>query len=367
MLQWPDGPCCSVGQEDYVPFSSLPRARTLTNFAFYRGQGYSDKPQCPWEWILPRQLISRGYVRMYCTADLFPRSSMEFSTSKLRCTWSTRNSIYAVNAQVLKLHGFSPSSDHFSSPSEPEISLAVMGASPYPSRGPGVTAFCILMIISSILAVILRIWSRYTSRKQKFWWDDWFAIASLVSTMIWHPIPDALIFINISLIHLKPCILASSSIHLLMVSAGLGHHANQISPENFTLFLKYSYAAQFGYRTGITLPKYSALLFYMRVFRIRWDSIIFRTNIFVAASFCTAWLLVSIFLDVFTCVPLQKYWLPLVPGHCVNLFPRGLGTAITSVLIDVYIMILPIPILWSLHAGRVRKLVLTGFFFCAYW
>lgn len=167
--------------------------------------------------------------------------------------------------------------------------------------------------------------------------------------------------------YLKPFILASASTHLLMFSAGLGQHTSQIAPEKLTLFLKYSYAAQFSYRAGITMPKYSALLFYVRVFRIRWDSVIFRTNIFIAASFCTVWLLVGVFLDIFACAPLQKYWLPLAPGHCYNFFPRILGTAIASVLIDVHIMMLPIPVLWSLHAGRVRKFVLTGFFFCAYW
>ena len=241
-----------------------------------------------------------------------------------------------------------------------------MGASSYLSRGPGVAAFCILMIILSILAVILRIWSRYTSRRQRFWWDDWFAIASLVSAMI-TPFLDASILLDKWLTYLKPCIFASSSVHLLMISVGLGRHASQISPENFTLFRKYSYAAQFGYRTGITMPKYSALLFYVRVFRIKWDSIIFRINIFIAASFCTVQLLVDLFLDIFICVSLQKYWLPLVSGHCINSFSRVFGTAISSVFIDVYIMLLLISVLWSLYAGRVRKIVLTGFFFCAYW
>ena len=55
-----------------------------------------------------------------------------------------------------------------------------MAVSPDPNRGLGLTAFCIVMMILSILAVVLRIWSRLISKKLKFWWDDWCAIASLV-------------------------------------------------------------------------------------------------------------------------------------------------------------------------------------------
>ena len=57
---------------------------------------------------------------------------------------------------------------------------ATMAASPDQSRGPKLTVFCIVMMVLSILAVILRIWSRATSKRQRFWWDDWCAIASLV-------------------------------------------------------------------------------------------------------------------------------------------------------------------------------------------
>lgn len=54
-------------------------------------------------------------------------------------------------------------------------------------------------------------------------------------------------------------------------------------------------------------------------------------------------------------------------GRCLNTNRWFLGSTISSVIIDVYIMFLPLPVLWTLHTGRARKVVLTGFFFCAYW
>lgn len=217
-----------------------------------------------------------------------------------------------------------------------------MAVSPEPSRGPGLAALCIVMMILSTLAVILRIWSRLTSKKQRFWWDDWCAIMSL------------------------PLVLATLSTILLLVPTGLGRHKSQFDPEKLSLALKYSYVHELLYQPAITMPKYSALLFYVRVFEVKWDSRLFRMNILVCVGLVTVWFLFALLFDVFQCTPIRKVWVPLIPGHCINTTHWFLGIATVSVIVDFYIMLLPLPILWSLHAGRKRKMILTGFFFCAY-
>lgn len=55
-----------------------------------------------------------------------------------------------------------------------------MESTPDPNRGSEVTAFSTVMIILPTITLALRIWSRLTPKSQRFWWDDWFAIASLV-------------------------------------------------------------------------------------------------------------------------------------------------------------------------------------------
>lgn len=216
-----------------------------------------------------------------------------------------------------------------------------MAESPNSTRGPGLTALCIVMIILSIVAVTLRVWSRLLSRNQRFWWDDWFAIASL------------------------PFLLGILSVTLAWISIGLGHHASQVSDENIVLGFKYRYAIGNLYHFGITLPKYSAICFYIRVFTWR-SSTLFRINTLVVAGLVTAWLLFAVPSTVFQCTPIRKGWLPLTPGRCLDANQWFLGSTISSVIIDVYIMLLPIPVLWNLHTGHARKMVLTGFFFCAY-
>ena len=166
--------------------------------------------------------------------------------------------------------------------------------------------------------------------------------------------------------YLKPILLGILSITLAWVSSGLGRHVSQLSREDLVLGFKYRYAIGCLYHFGITLPKYSAIFFYIRVFK--WtSSTLFRTNIIVVTGFVTAWLLFAVPSTIFQCTPVRKGWLPLTPGHCLNENQWFLGSTISSVVIDVYIMLLPIPVLWNLHTGRRRKLVLTGFFFCAYW
>ena len=51
---------------------------------------------------------------------------------------------------------------------------------PDPNRGPGLVGLSVVMMVLPTIAVALRFWSRLTLKGQRFWWDDWFAIASLV-------------------------------------------------------------------------------------------------------------------------------------------------------------------------------------------
>lgn len=163
----------------------------------------------------------------------------------------------------------------------------------------------------------------------------------------------------------QPFVLATLSIVLRWTSDGYGHHASQVTPADFAQGLKYLYALTFTFDLGITLPKYSAILFYIRIFQLR--SKLFQGNAFVGLGLVTAWVLFAIISTIFQCTPVRKAWLPLTPGHCISFYRWFLGSAITNVIIDVFITVMPLPVLWKLHTGRSRKVILTGFFFCAYW
>lgn len=159
--------------------------------------------------------------------------------------------------------------------------------------------------------------------------------------------------------------LATLPIVLRWVSDGLGHHAMQVAPEKLAQGPKYFYAWILTFEIAITLPKYSAILFYVRIFRL--NSTLFRMNVYTGLTLVTAWALFAILLAIFQCIPVQKAWLPLTPGHCVDSYQWVVGNATTNVIVDLHITLMPLPVLWKLHTGRARKMVLTGLFFCAYW
>ena len=77
---------------------------------------------------------------------------------------------------------------------------------------------------------------------------------------------------------------------------------------------------------------------------------------------CTALYTAEFFHDLFICIPVQKDWDPKLPGHCL---PSGVGgsvTAIFNVISDFYILILPLPLVWSLQIKLPLKLRLMALF-----
>lgn len=110
--------------------------------------------------------------------------------------------------------------------------------------------------------------------------------------------------------------------------------------------------------TLVALVKTSILQFYASIF---------RNNAFVRSVYATIGLVVAFwcaafFADVFFCDPVHKSWLPETPGRCGNSILMYIVLASTDLTIDVIILMLPMPILWSLQLPTPKKLALTFVF-----
>ena len=80
------------------------------------------------------------------------------------------------------------------------------------------------------------------------------------------------------------------------------------------------------------------------------------------AFVCTSLYIAAFFHDLFQCIPVQKDYNSKIPGHCL---PAGVGgsvTAIFNVISDFYILVLPLPFVWSLQMKLHRKLRLMALF-----
>lgn len=144
------------------------------------------------------------------------------------------------------------------------------------------------------------------------------------------------------------CILA-----IKMVQLGLGRHAVIVLPENITLFLRFLWALYIIFIIGASIAKSSALFFYARVFTQTRSR--FRYSLWTLQAFNVLWLLGTILAVIFMCSPVAKVWNQSTPGHCRSPGDIWLGSGVSSVFIDVLILVLPIPILWGLQMKPSRK------------
>ena len=164
---------------------------------------------------------------------------------------------------------------------------------------------------------------------------------------------------------MQPFIIADQAVALKIVALGYGYHTTQIAPENLEEILQKVFASYLLCSIPIALPKYSVLFFYVRLFSTRTQS--FRFGLYTCGILQTIIFLFVCAMEIFGCEPIRKSWLPMVPGHCVSHYREWLSVAVISVFIDILILILPLPKIWKLHAGKSRKLVLIGTLFCGYW
>lgn len=111
----------------------------------------------------------------------------------------------------------------------------------------------------------------------------------------------------------------------------------------------------------ISLAKCSLLFFYRRIFRGTVFSYVTWTTIGLA----TIWGISYFFALLFKCTPLTPYvhYGHRAPGlHCANETQIYYSLPISDVLIDIFILIIPILFVWRLHMKPLQKVGVSGVF-----
>lgn len=162
----------------------------------------------------------------------------------------------------------------------------------------------------------------------------------------------------------QPFIIVETSLIYWWISLGLGRHASTVSPEDLLQGPRIIFAAAFFYDASIVLPKFSALFFYYRIFEktSRW----FYVALLVVGTLNAGWFVAGCLSTLFQCVPIEKAWSIVGGGHCFSQWAWFLGTAIPSTLIDLCILLMPLPMLWRLQVSKTRKVMIIGVFLCGY-
>ncbi|KAF2464991.1 uncharacterized protein BDR25DRAFT_91906 [Lindgomyces ingoldianus] len=147
-----------------------------------------------------------------------------------------------------------------------------------------------------------------------------------------------------------------------MAANGLGKDIWTLSFPTITNFVRWFYILEVLYFSQVSLLKLSLLFFYLRIFpgkpvrRLIWATIIFNT-LYGVAFVLTA---------IFQCRPISFYWNSWDAehsGHCININALGWANATISIVLDIWMLAIPMSQLIHLKLAWKKK-VGVAMMFC---
>ncbi|KAL8692585.1 MAG: hypothetical protein Q9224_003927 [Gallowayella concinna] len=162
-------------------------------------------------------------------------------------------------------------------------------------------------------------------------WDDWAMLFSLMFAI------------------------AQSTGNVILVDRyGLGHHSYNVPVKNYNPMLNWIHITTVLYLVAILFAKLSILLFLNRLFGINRR---FRLTVYAAIACVVSYCLIMVLLIIFRCTPVAATWdLMRERTHCVDLINIDIAIGALNIPSDIFILLLPIPMLRKLQMPLHKKL-----------
>jgi hypothetical protein len=229
------------------------------------------------------------------------------------------------------------------------------------SQWQTILVVCLVLSFLSITSVCARLWVRYTARGLAA--DDWLSALSMVFALVYSILCIVRKSLSLPSPHLLPDHKASDILTWdIETKYGLGLPIKDRPKENAGPYMRVNYAGRPFYQLGISFFKIALLISYLRLLQgtdkrtyrlIVWISI---GLIFLAHLGCTLSL-------VFACNPVNKSWDPTITwGSCLPNGPSFTGYAVVTIVSDIVVAIIPIPLLLKLNVSTKKKVGLIGIF-----
>ncbi|OJJ00155.1 hypothetical protein ASPVEDRAFT_149127 [Aspergillus versicolor CBS 583.65] len=197
----------------------------------------------------------------------------------------------------------------------------------------------VVTVVAATVAVTLRFVSRHLARSG-YWWDDWVIVASLI--------------VNWGMA-------ATRWAQVLLF--GFGRHNEDNAVESIVGYQKSFMAIQIVYFTNAVLTKSSLLLFYQRIFGIVKS---FRYTLWISWFLITGYFVACVIASIAGCNPPSYIWDrfrdPNTPGGCFDEVAFFRWNGLANLLLDVLMLVLPLPMVWRMRTSRRQKVLLTGIF-----
>ncbi|KAI2788218.1 hypothetical protein POX_e06231 [Penicillium oxalicum] len=197
-------------------------------------------------------------------------------------------------------------------------------------------AIVISISIVAVICVAVRFVMRFTSQNARPFADEWLAAVSLIPML---------------------ALLAAS---LVAGNYGLGKHVWLVEIGAMVKMKKILFSYLLIYIFELFLIKLCILSFYRRIFGR-------RTTIWICLFLTIGWTLGSMIALLTSCDPISYFWTStydLDAGHFrYSFYDYYIGNAAANVVIDLLILLIPIPVFWNLHMRITQKLMITSLFF----
>ncbi|CAK7230071.1 hypothetical protein SBRCBS47491_007462 [Sporothrix bragantina] len=144
----------------------------------------------------------------------------------------------------------------------------------------------------------------------------------------------------------------------LNIKYGLGKHAWTLTGPEIENYFMYFYISIVWYNFTLVAVKLSFLLQYYRVFSIPK----IRRIIIIMMIIIGGWSLSQLFVGIWICKPINKFWNSSLEGTCIPNIPQWYINAAGNIASDVSIFLFPIPILKNLNLKRNQKIIVMGIF-----
>lgn len=111
--------------------------------------------------------------------------------------------------------------------------------------------------------------------------------------------------------------------------------------------------AQKSYFPLILSVKLCLFFGYLRMFKV--DRVT-RWSIWAGVVACSIFYIITFFVDLFRCMPIQSAWDPTVEGKCMSydVFPNATGAF--NIISDFYILWIPLPPVVRMNMPLARKI-----------
>jgi len=145
---------------------------------------------------------------------------------------------------------------------------------------------------------------------------------------------------------------------ILAVHYGYGKHGTALTEKTRQLAMECFIISQALYKASINTCKASILLLYLRLFVQRK----FRLICWLMIGFVVAFGIATTLGSIFQCQPIQRAWNKHLTGHCLDTTAFWYANAAFSILGDLLILIIPMPLVYRLNLPLNQRLSLLVVF-----